>query len=267
MSSLPPNPPRSDATPTPTPTPPPSDGDPLRMRFPWLAAFRRRVISGLIFALPIAITFWIIYWLYSTLQNLVLDPGARLIKRATVRAGLENLPAWWTEYVSPLVALGLAVVLLYFLGHFGRTRISRAIDWLLLRVPIVSIIFKAVRNVFHSLGESQTAGKFKRVVLVPFPSREVRSPAFVTRTMTDERTGRTVLCVYIPYAPLPTTGLVLVVPEEEVLELNWDVNEVMQAIISFGISTPTTIRFHDGLGVGADGTGVAAGRNQHAAGA
>jgi uncharacterized membrane protein len=227
------------------PDPTPAADAPRTGQFPWFAAIRRRVISGLIFALPIAITFWIVYWIYSTLQNLLLDPGARLIKRAITRAGLVTLPWWWQEYVSPLIAVILALVLLYFLGYFGRSRIYRAIDWLLLRLPIVSVIFKAVRNVFHSLGEQNAGGKFKRVVLVPFPSREVRSPAFVARSMTDAATGKAVLCVYIPYAPLPTTGLILMVPEEEVTELNWDVNEAMQAVISFGLSTPPTIRFHD----------------------
>jgi uncharacterized membrane protein len=238
----------SHATPPPQTaddSPMPTESDAARRgHFPLFAAIRRRVVSGLIFALPVAITFWVVYWLYSTLQNLVLDPGARLIKRAIVRAGLDNLPWWWTEYVSPLIALALAVILLYFLGYFGRTRIYRAIDWLLLRLPIVSVIFKAVRNVFDSLGDQRGGAKFKRVVLVPFPSREVQSPAFVTRVMTDVATGRTVLCVYIPYAPLPTTGLILVVPDEEVTELNWDVHETMQSVISFGISTPSTITFH-----------------------
>ena len=81
-------------------------------------------------------------------------------------------------------------------------------------------------------------------MLVPFPSKEVRSPAFVTRSVRDVATGRVVLCVYLPYCPLPTAGLLLTVPEEEVTELNWDVNEAMQAIISFGLSTPGTITFH-----------------------
>lgn len=241
-----------------SPTPPPNPAAPLdaefrpdpagkgslASNFPWLAALRRRVISGLVFALPIAITIWIVYWLYSTVQNTVLDPGARLVKRMIGRERLEALPWWWQEYVSPLIAIGLALVFLYFLGHFGRTRMYRVLDWIMLRLPIVSVIFKAVRNVFASLEDRQSGAKFKRVVLVPFPNREVRSPAFVTRSMRDIATGKTVLCVYIPYCPLPTTGLILTIAEEDVTELNWDVNETMQAVISFGLSSPGAIRFH-----------------------
>ena len=221
----------------------PPEPEKPRGHFPMFTAIRRRIVSGLIFALPIAITIWVVYWLFSTLQNVLLDPGARLVRRATTRAGLDSLPWWWEQYVSPLIALALVLVFLYFLGHFGRTRLSKALDWLLLRLPIVSVIFKAVRNVFSSLGETRAGGKFKRVVSVPFPSANVRSPAFVTRTLIDYATGRTILCVYVPYCPIPTTGLILLVPEEEVRDLDWDVNVAMQAIISFGITTPERIAF------------------------
>lgn len=212
-----------------------------------LAAIRRRIISGLIFALPIAITFWIVYWLVSTLQAVVLDPVAYLIRRivGVELEHIEALPSWWKQYLSPLMALTLVLVFLYFLGYFGRSRVYRGLDWLLLRVPFVTVIYKAVRNVFASLNMTDSASgeRFKRVVLIPFPSREVRTPAFVTRTARDAATGRKMLYVFVAYSPLPTTGLVFVVPEDEVTELDWDVNETMQALISMGITTPPTIPF------------------------
>ncbi len=218
-------------------------GGPEPRRASFLAEIRGRIVSGLVFALPIAITFWIVYWLYSTFQAILLDPGARLVKRMIGQKRLDTLPFWWQQIASPLIAVLLVVVLLYVLGYFVRTRVSRAFDWLLLRVPIVTTIYKAVRSVFQSLAEQRTSGKFKRVVLIPFPSANVRSPAFVTRSMTDTASGRTILCVYVPYCPLPTTGLILMVPEDEVVDLSWDVNQTMQAVISFGISSPSEVAF------------------------
>ncbi len=211
--------------------------------FPWFAAIRRRIISGLIFALPIAITFWIVYWIYSTLQGLLIDPIAQLVRRAIGAGRWAELPVWWQDYVSPLIAVGLALTFLYFLGLFGRSRVYRIIDWVLLRVPIVSVVFKAVSNVFNSLASGQQGSQYKRVVLVPFPNREVRTPALVASTLRDRATGRTILCVYLPYCPVPTTGMLLMVPEEEVTELDWDVKDAMQAVISFGTSTPDAIDF------------------------
>lgn len=234
-TAVPPGDPRASWPSAPPPTPP--------TLFPWFAAIRRRIISGLIFALPIAITFWIVYWLYSTLQGLVIDPIAQLVRRVVGAERWAELPPWWQTFVSPLIAVGLALTFLYFLGLFGRSRVHRVLNWILLRVPIVSVVFKAVSNVFNSLASGPSGAQYKRVVLLPFPSREVRTPALVASSLQDRATGRTILCVYIPYCPVPTTGMLLTVPEEEVIEIDWDVKDVMQAVISFGTSTPDTIDF------------------------
>jgi uncharacterized membrane protein len=216
--------------------------------YPLFASVRRRILSGLVFALPIAITFWILYWLVSTLQAMVLDPVAYMARRAIGEQHLVGLPAWWKQFASPILALVLVLVFLYFLGYFGRSRVYRALDWLLLRLPIVTVIYKAVRNVFGSLESGPQTDRFKRVVLVPFPSREARSPAFVTRSLRDPTSGRTILTVFMPYAPLPTAGLLLLVPEDQVVELDWDINETMQAIISLGLSTPPLVGFDQPVG-------------------
>ena len=38
-----------------------------------------RMIGGLLLVLPILITLWVIYWLYSTLEKNVVDPIALLV--------------------------------------------------------------------------------------------------------------------------------------------------------------------------------------------
>jgi uncharacterized membrane protein len=211
-------------------------------RFPMFAAIRRRIVSGLIFALPLAITIWVVYWLVSTIQAVVLDPVAWLVRALMRPEQIEAAPDWWRQFVSPLAAGVIVLVFLYFLGYFGRTRLYRALEWLILRVPIVTVIYKAVRSVFASLNQPRPSEKFKRVVLIPFPNREVMAPAFVTRAVHDARVGRRVLVVYVPYAPLPTQGILLTVPEEQVVDLDWDVNQMMQVVISFGLSAPETMR-------------------------
>ena len=44
---------------------------------PILSSFRARVISGLIFSLPIVITFWIVYWLFMTLETIPAQSAGR----------------------------------------------------------------------------------------------------------------------------------------------------------------------------------------------
>ncbi|HEU5118957.1 MAG TPA: hypothetical protein VFT74_20370, partial [Isosphaeraceae bacterium] len=131
--------PTADPDLTPGDTPPKGD-------YPTFAAIRRRILSGVLLALPVVITFWIIYWLYSTLQHWLIDPVARLVRMAIGEVRFEALPWWWQQYVSPLIAVALVLVALYFLGLFVRTRLHQALDWLLLKVPVVTVIYKSVRS-------------------------------------------------------------------------------------------------------------------------
>jgi uncharacterized membrane protein len=215
-------------------------------------SFRYRVISGLIFALPIAITFSIVYWLLLTLERFVLNPLATIT--AKIQAyfrhypELENLPGWWLDVASPLLAMFLAIVTLYFLGLALRSWVYRLVEWVLMHVPIVNTIYRAVRNVVVSLGSQFQGGPgFQRVVLVEFPHPGVRSLGLVTNSLRDVATGRTILTVYIMTGFMPPAGFTLFVPEDAVTNISWNVNDTLQAIISAGLTTPPTIHYTEGL--------------------
>jgi uncharacterized membrane protein len=225
---------------TPTSPPPPPDGTLRRA----LRDVRKKVISGLIAALPVVITFWIFYWLYLTLRSTLLNPTAALIQRLVGRTGLRDLPVWWEQYVAPLLAILLALAFLYVLGYFARSRIFRLIDWILQRVPVVTLVYKAVRNLFQSL-ESQRQGLgYQRVVLVPFPHPGSRALAFVTKTLRDTQAGQTIVAVCVLTGVFPPTGFTLFFPENEVFETDWTVNDALQTIVSGGISAPEHIAYH-----------------------
>src|SRR5262245_13294861 len=92
---------------------------------------RDRILGGLILILPVLITFWCIRWLYTVLEEKIIDPLAFLVlwKLEWITPGKE-LPYWFETYVAPVIALVLALVLLYFLDFFADTRISRGFGWI-----------------------------------------------------------------------------------------------------------------------------------------
>jgi uncharacterized membrane protein len=194
--------------------------------------------------LPILITVWVIYWLYSTLEKYVIDPLALLVLWK-VRGGQADveLPFWFETYAAPLIAILLAVLLLYALGFVVRSRFRQALDWVLLRVPGFSIVYNGVRNVFQALDKQPGQRRPQRVVLVAFPHPGMKVPAFVTATCRDIETQKVILCVYVPTAPVPTSGYFLLVPEDDVTESNWTSDQAVQAIISAGLTAPAEIRY------------------------
>jgi uncharacterized membrane protein len=205
---------------------------------------RDRIIGGLLLAMPLLLTIWIIYWLYSILEQKVIEPlvGLLLWKLKWTTSSTE-LPYWFETYVAPIIAIGVALLLLYCLDLLADTRLHQGVNWALKRVPVFSHIYNPIQQIFQSLEQSPEQQQAHRMVLITFPHPGVKLPAFVTGTCRDVDTQKIVLCVYVPTTPVPTTGFFLLVPEEEVTELNWNTEQTLQAVISGGLTCPREVTF------------------------
>ncbi len=211
---------------------------------------RNRIMAGLFVALPLFITFLVLDWVYRVLLNTIIGPIAKQLlviffPDQAAASGVQPLPFWIEFVLAPLAAIFVVLALLYIAGMFFNSRLHRLLDWILLNVPGVNVVYSAVKNVIDAISSSQTeAEKFKRTVLVEFPHPGTKVPAFVTADCVDEDTGRKLLSVYVPTTPIPTSGYMLLVPEDEVVEIEWDLNETLQAIVSGGITMPPKVRYN-----------------------
>jgi uncharacterized membrane protein len=220
-----------------------ADSAPAGLRRVW-HNIRGRILGGLLLALPILITLWIILWLYSCLEKYVIDPLALLVLWLVQgRSPDTELPFWFETYAAPVIAIIIALVLLYLCGFFVHSRLRQAIDWILLRVPVISVVYNGVRNVFQSLDTQRGQQRLQRAVLVTFPHPGIKTPAFVTATCRDIATQKVLLWVFVPTAPMPVSGFLLLVPEEEVTDLNWGPEPTLQTLISVGLTTPKDVAY------------------------
>lgn len=212
---------------------------------------RNRVLSGFFLALPIFLTFMIISWVYNRIVRWVMDPIYRFVvgywMSRDIRprdSDIVDLPFWIEFIAAPVISLAIFLAILFLLGMFFRSRLHSALDWLLLKVPIVNWVYALILKVVNTMrSDDVNQPKFKRVVLVQFPHAGMRAPAFVTNSCKDDSTGKTILCVYVPTTPVPTSGYMLLVPEEEVTELSWDLQETLEAIVSGGVSAPPRVDY------------------------
>ena len=81
----------------------------------------------------------------------------------------------------------------------------------------------------------------KRVVLVEHFRPGVWSIGFVMGSMREKDSGRTLLRLFVPTAPNPTSGFMLIVPESQVWDVDWSVPEAMNAVISGGLIGPEQV--------------------------
>jgi uncharacterized membrane protein len=216
--------------------------DPLRRAWRNIC---ERILGGLLLVMPALITFWVIWWLYSILETKIIDPLAAVVLwKARWTTSSTELPYWFEKVVAPMIAIILALTLLYCVDYFSETRLRWAIAWVLRRAPVVSHVYNPLRKMFQAVerqpGQQQ---RLQRMVLVKFPHPGMKLPAFVTAVCHDTETHKTLLCVYVPTTPVPTSGFFLLVPEEEVTELNWDSEQTLQAIISGGLTAPPEVTY------------------------
>ena len=85
--------------------------------------------------------------------------------------------------------------------------------------------------------------QLQRVVLINFPSPEMKTVGFLTRILKDATAGQELAAVYVPTAPNPTSGYMEIVPLDQVIPTDWTIDEAMSFIITGGTSGPDKIHY------------------------
>lgn len=205
---------------------------------------RRNIVAGLLACLPLMLTVWVVGFVFDFLvaagRPFVLGlSGALAPQLPKVAALLQQ--GWFQSALAAIVTL----IALYLLGALTTAmvgaRLWHLFDRLMARIPFVEAVYGAVRKLISSL-QSTPAGQ-QRVVLVEFPSPDMKTLGFVTKIFTASDTGQEIAAVYVPTAPNPTSGYMELVPVERLVWLDWTGNEAMQFILSGGTAAPDHITY------------------------
>jgi len=108
------------------------------------------------------------------------------------------------------------------------------------RIPLVRNIYSAVKR-FLEIILSDSTQSFSRVLLIEYPRKGLYSLSFQTSQNLGEiqkKIGKNVVCVFVPTTPNPTSGLILMVPEQDVIELDMNVEDALKMVISLGVVVP-----------------------------
>jgi uncharacterized membrane protein len=210
------------------------------MRKSFFARWRSSFLTGLAVVFPALLTLAAVKWLVGTISS-VTDLLLFFLPRKLTHEGLMypndgKGPMFW--YWS-LVALVLAMVLISVVGVLARYYIGKkVIDWtdrVLMRVPLLNKFYGAIKQVNDAFAGSKNS--FKTVVLVQFPREGMYSVGFITSEPNDEvqaKTKEKVVCVFVPTTPNPTSGFLILVPEDQVTKLEMSVTDAIKYIVSLG---------------------------------
>ena len=196
---------------------------------------KKSFISGLLVILPVWLTIFIILILFRWISNFsmpILSPFLNLF----------TSDSQWVEILAKIASFFLTLIIIFFIGFFTNIWFGKKLynffENLFIKIPLIGSIYSALKKLFSffAKGDDETTQKFQKVVYIPFPTKETYCVAFSTGEKIIN--GQKYISTFMPTTPNPTTGFLMLVKEEDVIEAEYTVEEAIQYIISAGIVQP-----------------------------
>lgn len=193
---------------------------------------KKYFITGLLIWIPLGITFWVLEFLVSTMdQTLTLLPEALRPER-------------WAGFSIPGLGVVLTLSVVFLTGLLTANILGqRLVDFwegVLARIPVVKSIYYSVKQVSDTLFSSQGQA-FRKALLVQYPRHGSWTIAFMTGQPGGDVANHLqgdYVSVYVPTTPNPTSGFFLMMPRSDVIELDMSVDAALKYIISMGVVAP-----------------------------
>ncbi|MEA5445994.1 DUF502 domain-containing protein [Gammaproteobacteria bacterium AB-CW1] len=197
-----------------------------------ITRLRRYFVAGILVLVPVGVTIFALRFLVN-----LLDRSLTLLPEAIQ-------PEQLLGFAIPGLGIVLSLVVLILTGmlaanFFGRKLVEIG-ERILDRIPVVRSIYYGSKQIAETMFSGQSDA-FRKPVLIPYPHERSWALAFVTNNDLGEiqyRTGIDVVGVYVPTTPNPTSGFNLMIPREDVIELDMTVDEALRMIISLGVVVP-----------------------------
>ena len=202
------------------------------------------VFAGVLTLIPLWIT-WLVFKFFLAQLSQAGMPWVRAVFQG-VQTFAPSMSEWLSEpWFQSALAVMFTLLALYLLGLaatrvMGR-RLLGLLDGLIEHIPLVHPIYGGTKKLLTAL--QQKPKHVQRVVLIEFPSPEMKTVGFVTRLVTDKDTGQELAAVYVPTTPNPTSGYLEIVPVEKLISTDWTIDEAMSFIISGGAVAPDHINY------------------------
>ena len=187
---------------------------------------KRTLFAGTLAIVPIALTFWILRFLFNFLDGFA-SPFLKNI-------GIE----------IPGLGIILTLLFIFLLGLFITNVLGKTIfNWgekILAKLPIVNTIYNATKQITRAFS-GKSMKDFKQVIFIQYPRKGLWAIAFITSETKGEvknKLKNDSVNVFLPTTPNPTSGFLLMFPKDEIIFLDMTFEEASKFIISAGSSNP-----------------------------
>lgn len=197
---------------------------------------RRIFLAGLFVSLPLVVTFLLFKFVFEALDNL-LGPAITAI---LVWSGAP-LPQ---DFIIPGIGVVATIALIFLIGLFTTNWAGRKLwdigEWVVVQIPVIRSVYTGAKQVIETFVTNSDQA-FSKVVMLEYPRKGIYCLAFITGSTKGEihlKTGKEFTNIFLPTTPNPTSGFFLMVPDEDLTELDMSVEDGIKMIVSGGVVTP-----------------------------
>ena len=193
---------------------------------------RNVFITGLLITLPIALTYFILQFLFKN-----LDALSPVFTKVLIDLGAPIPEGYRIPALGLVITLLIVLAVGWFTTNFFGKRLILLGENIVGKIPFVRRIYKGSKQVVQSIAHADTRA-FRKVVLIEFPRRGMLAIGFVTgeaRGEVQKNTCDDVLNVFVPTMPNPTSGFLVFAPPEELTEIDMSIEDGVKYVVSGGI--------------------------------
>ena len=197
-----------------------------KKRIPLITRLRNYFLTGIVVLVPIGITLYLTKFLISVSSNLIPK---------------EINPNNYLPFAIPGIEILLSILIITIVGGLSLSFIGRKIlqlvNDLFKRIPILRTIYSAIGQMAQTIVPKKN--NKKSVVLIEYPRKGSWAVGFATKDNKGEiskKTKKSLVNVFVPTTPNPTSGFLLMFPIGDVIYLNMSFEEASKFIVSAGTS-------------------------------
>lgn len=199
------------------------------------ARLRSSFLTGLVVIAPVGLTIWLIWTVVGWIDGVVLPLVPHRLRPE--------------EYIGiNLRGVGVIIFLMFtiLVGWIGKGLIGRSmIRWaetIVDRMPVVRSIYSGIKQISETVF-AQSERTFEKACLIQYPRKDIWAIGFISTTARGEVAKRAetmgqLISVFLPTTPNPTSGFLLFLPKEDVIELDMSVEDAAKLVISAGLVYP-----------------------------
>jgi uncharacterized membrane protein len=196
------------------------------MKSTLITKIRNYFLAGIITLIPIFITVYLTF--------LVIDVFSRIVPDAIN-------PNKYLPFRIPGLEILIAVLITVLIGfvslsYFGKKILSLG-EHLLEKIPVLRSVYSGATQFTKSFQSTEDGSSNKKVVLIEFPRSGSWAVGFATNENSkpiSSKINDTLVNVFIPTTPNPTSGFLVLIPKKDIIYLNMNFEDAMKFIISVG---------------------------------